>query len=36
MPGAAVAVSGRAHAVSSWLNLMERLVFGTDDQLDAG
>jgi hypothetical protein len=29
----AAAVSGRAGAVSSWLNLVERLVCGADDQL---
>jgi hypothetical protein len=31
MPAAAVAVSGRARVVSSWLNLVERLVFGAGD-----
>jgi len=35
MPAAAVAVSGRARVVSSWLNLVERLVFGAGDQLAA-
>jgi hypothetical protein len=32
---AAVAVSGRARVVSAWLNLVERLGCGTDDQLAA-
>jgi hypothetical protein len=32
---AAVAVRGRARAGSSWLNLVERLGFGADDQLAA-
>ena len=32
---AAFAVCGHAHAVSSWLNLVERLVVGADDQLAA-
>ena len=32
---AAFAVCGHAHAVSSWLNLVERLVIGADDQLAA-
>jgi hypothetical protein len=31
MPAAAFAVSGRAHAVRSWLTLVERLVCGADD-----
>jgi hypothetical protein len=35
MPAAAVAVSGGARAVWSWLNLVERLGFGADDQLAA-
>jgi hypothetical protein len=35
MPAAAVAVNGHARAVSSWLNLVERLGFGADDQLAA-
>jgi hypothetical protein len=35
MPAAAVAVSDHARAVSSWLNLVERLVVGADDQLAA-
>jgi hypothetical protein len=33
MPVAAFAVSGCGRAVSSWLNLVERLGFGPDDQL---
>jgi hypothetical protein len=33
MPATAVAVSGRARAVSAWLNLVARLVVGADDQL---
>ena len=32
MPAAAFAVRGRARAVASWLNLVERLVVGADDQ----
>jgi hypothetical protein len=32
---AAVAVSGRARAVSLWPNLVERLGFGTDRQMAA-
>jgi len=35
MPAAAFAVSGHARAVSLWLNLVERLVVGADDQLAA-
>jgi hypothetical protein len=35
MPAAAVAVSGRAGAVSSRPNLVERLVAGADDQTAA-
>jgi hypothetical protein len=35
MPAAAFAVRGRARAVWSWLNLVERLGFGADDQLAA-
>jgi hypothetical protein len=35
MPTAAFAVSGHARAVSSWLNLVERLVVEADDQLAA-
>jgi hypothetical protein len=35
MPAAAVAVSGHGRAVSSWLNLVERLGVGADDQLAA-
>jgi hypothetical protein len=35
MPAAAVAVSGRARTASSWLNLVERLGCGAEDQLAA-
>jgi hypothetical protein len=33
---AAVAVSGRARAVSSWPNLVERLVVGADEEIGCG
>jgi hypothetical protein len=36
MPAAAVAVSGRARVVSSWPNLVERLVVGADDEIGCG
>jgi hypothetical protein len=36
MPAAAVAVSGRARALSSWLNLVERLVVGADEAIGCG
>jgi hypothetical protein len=36
MPAAAVAVSGRARAVSSRPNLVERLVVGADEEIGCG
>ena len=33
---AAFAVSGRARAVASWLNLVERLVVGADEEISGG
>jgi hypothetical protein len=36
MSAAAVAVSGRAGVVSSWLNLVERLGVGADEEIGCG
>jgi hypothetical protein len=36
MPAVTVAVSGRARAVSSWLNLVDRLGYGADDRNAGG
>ena len=36
MSAAAVAVSGRARVVSSWPNLVERLVVGADEEIGGG
>jgi hypothetical protein len=36
MPAGAVAVSGRARVMSSWLDLVEWLVVGADEEISGG